>query len=112
MATNYPNQLDILINPTATDKLNSNTVPPHQQHANLNDAVEAVQTVLGLNPAGSHLTIKDRIIATETNISTQSVLNGLTDVTINSVTSGQVLRYNGSQWINYAESNLVDGGNF
>jgi hypothetical protein len=112
MATNYPNQLDILINPTATDKLNSNTVPHHQQHANLNDAVEAVQTVLGLNPAGSHLTIKDRIIATETNISTQSVLNGLTDVTINSVTSGQVLRYNGSHWINYAESNLVDGGNF
>jgi hypothetical protein len=112
MATNYPNQLDILINPTATDKLNSNTVPHHQQHANLNDAVEAVQTVLGLNPAGSHLTIKDRIIATEANISIQSVLNGLTDVTINSVTSGQVLRYNGSQWINYAESNLVDGGNF
>ena len=74
--------------------------------------VEAVQTVLGLNPAGSHLTIKDRIIATEANISIQSVLNGLTDVTINSVTSGQVLRYNGSQWINYAESNLVDGGNF
>jgi hypothetical protein len=112
MATNYPNQLDILINPTATDKLNSDTVPHHQQHANLNDAVEAVQTVLGINPAGSHLTIKDRIIATEANISIQSVLNGLTDVTINSVTSGQVLRYNGSQWINYAESNLVDGGNF
>ena len=112
MTTNYPNQLDILINPTATDKLNSNTVPHHQQHANLNDAVEAVQTVLGLNPAGSHLTIKDRIVAAEANISTQSVLNGLTDVTINSVTSGQVLRYNGSQWINYAESNLVDGGNF
>ena len=112
MATNYPNQLDVLINPTATDKLNSNTVPHHQQHANLNDAVEAVQTVLGLSPAGSHLTIKDRIVAAEANISTQSVLNGLTDVTINSVTSGQVLRYNGSQWINYAESNLVDGGNF
>jgi hypothetical protein len=112
MATNYPTQLDVLINPTATDKLNSDTVPHHQQHANLNDAVEAVQTVLGINPAGSHLTIKDRIIATEANISIQSVLNGLTDVTINSVTSGQVLRYNGSQWINYAESNLVDGGNF
>ena len=112
MTTNYPNQLDVLINPTATDKLNSTTVPHHQQHANLNDAVEAVQTVLGLNPAGSHLTVKDRIVAAEANISTQSVLNGLTDVTINSVTNGQVLRYNGSQWINYAESNLVDGGNF
>jgi hypothetical protein len=67
---------------------------------------------VGLNPAGSHLTVKDRIIAAETNISTQSVLNGLTDVTINTVASGQILRYNGSQWINYAESDLVDGGNF
>ena len=33
-------------------------------------------------------------------------------VTINSVSTGQVLRYNGSAWVNYAESNLVDGGNF
>lgn len=112
MATNYPNQLDILINPTSTDTLNSNTVPHHQQHANINDSVEAIQTVLGINPAGSHLTVKDRIIKTEQDILNQSVLNGLTDVTINSVSNGQVLRYNGSAWVNYAESNLVDGGNF
>ncbi len=112
MATNYPNQLDVLINPTANDKLNSNTVPHHTQHANLNDAVEAIQTTLGINPHGSHLTIKDRIIKAEEDISSQSVLNGLTDVTINSVSNGQVLRYNGYAWVNYAESNLVDGGNF
>lgn len=112
MATNYPNSLDVLINPTSSDTLNSTTVPHAQQHANLNDAMEAVQTVLGINPAGSHLTIKDRIIATESSISSQSVLNGLTDVTINEVTAGNVLRYNGSQWINYAEGNLTDGGNF
>lgn len=112
MATNYPTSLDILINPTSTDTLNSNTVPHHQQHANLNDAVEAIQTVLGLNPAGSELTVKDRIVTAETNISNQSVLNGLTDVTITTVSSGQILRYNGAQWVNYAESNLVDGGNF
>lgn len=112
MATNYPNSLDILINPTVNDALNSATVPHAKQHADVNDAVEAVQTVLGLNPAGSHLTIKDRIVQAELNISNQSVLNGLTDVTISSVTSGQVLRYSGSAWINYAEENLVDGGNF
>lgn len=112
MATNYPAQLDVLINPTADDKLDSNTVPHHTQHANLNDSVEAIQTTLGLNPHGSHLTLKDRVISSETRISEQSVLNGLTDVTINSVVNGQVLRYNGLQWINYAESNLVDGGNF
>lgn len=112
MAIQYPSALDNFINPTATDKLDSNTVPHHLQHSNLNDAVEAIQTVLGINPAGSHLTVKDRIIAAETNISNQSVLNGLTDVTINSVATGQVLRYNGTAWVNYNEENLVDGGNF
>ena len=112
MATNYPNSLDVLINPTVSDTLNSVTVPHHEQHANLNDAMESVQTVLGLSPAGSHLTIKDRIIATESAISTQSVLNGLTDVTISGVNDGNVLRYNGSQWVNYAEKDVTDGGNF
>lgn len=112
MATNYPNSLDVLINPTSSDRLNSATVPHAEQHANVNDAIEALQTVLGLNPAGSHLTVKDRIISTEAQISTQSVLNGLTDVTIGGVGSGDVLRYNGTQWVNYSEENLVDGGNF
>ncbi len=112
MATNYPNSLDVLQNPSATDALNSSLVPHHLQHANANDAIEALQTVLGINPAGSHLTVKDRIIASEETISNQSVLNGLTDVTISQASSGNILRYNGSQWVNYAEGNLTDGGNF
>ena len=105
MATNYPNSLDVLINPTVNDALNSVTVPHHLQHANVNDAIEAVQTVLGINPAGSHLTIKDRIAASE-------ALNGLTDVTITSVASGNILRYDGTKWINYAEKDVTVGGNF
>lgn len=112
MSTLYPAQLDNFVNPTATDKLNSNTVPHAKQHADLNDAVEAMQTVIGINPAGSHLTVKDRIIAAESAIVAQSNLNGLTDVTVSSVNSGDVLRYNGAQWVNYSEQNLVDGGNF
>lgn len=104
MASQYPNSLDVLINPTATDTLNSVTTPHHLQHANANDAIEAIQTVLGVNPAGSHLTIKDRIVSAETNIVNQSVLNGLTDVTISSASAGNVLRYNGSQWVNYFRS--------
>jgi hypothetical protein len=105
MATNYPNSLDVLQNPAATDTLNSGTVPHHLQHANVNDAIEAVQTVLGVLPAGSYLTVKDRIAASE-------ALSGLNDVTITSVATGNVLRYNGSKWANYAEANLTDGGNF
>lgn len=112
MATNYPASLDVLINPTATDTLDSVTVPHHIQHANANDAIEALQTILGVNPSGSHLTVKDRIISVEQSISNQSILNGLTDVTISQAAAGNILRYNGSQWVNYAESNLTDGGNF
>lgn len=112
MPSQYPAALDNLINPTANDTLNSTTVPHHLQHSNANDALEAIQTVLGINPAGSHLTVKDRIAAAENDILNQSVLNGLTDVTINSVANGQVLRYNGTAWVNYDEENLVDGGNF
>lgn len=112
MPTQYPGSLDNFVNPTATDTLNSATVPHAQQHANLNDAVEAMQTVIGLNPAGAHLTVKDRIISAETQISNQSILNGLTDVTISSVSNGDLLRYNGTQWVNYTENDLVDGGNF
>lgn len=112
MTIQYPAALDNFVNPSVNDRLDSVTVPHHQQHSDLNDAVEAIQTVIGLNPAGGHLTVKDRIASIESNVSNISVLNGLTDVTISSVTTGQVLRYNGSAWVNYAEENLVDGGNF
>jgi hypothetical protein len=112
MAIQYPTALDNFVNPNATDTLNSVTVPHHQQHTDLNDAVEAIQTVMGINPAASHLTVKDRMIAIESNVSIQSVLNGLTDVTINSVGTGDVLQFNGSVWVNATKQNLVDGGNF
>lgn len=45
MATNFPNSLDTLTNPNSTDSLSN---PSHsQQHTNLNDAVEAIQTKIG-----------------------------------------------------------------
>ena len=45
MATNFPTSLDSLTNPAAGDSLSS---PSHAaQHANINDAMEAVQTKLG-----------------------------------------------------------------
>lgn len=48
MATNFPASLDSLTNPTASDKLNSVTVPHATQHANINDAMEAVQAKVGI----------------------------------------------------------------
>jgi hypothetical protein len=105
MATSYPASLDNFINPTPQDTLSSGVVPHAEQHANLNDAMEAVQTILGINPTGSFLTIKDRMASSES-------LNGLSDVTISSVANGNVLRFNGSKWTNFSENNLTDGGNF
>lgn len=65
MATAYPAALDTLTNPTATDAMNSATVPHATQHANLNDAMEAVQATLGSNPQGGFASVKARIQAVE-----------------------------------------------
>lgn len=47
MATNFPTSLDSLTNPTSGDSLNS---PSHSgQHANANDAIEALQAKVGVN---------------------------------------------------------------
>ena len=46
MAINYPTSLDTFTNPTTTDLLTS---PSHaQQHSDINDAMEAVQTKLAI----------------------------------------------------------------
>jgi len=46
MATNYPGALDSLTNPTSSDNLSS---PTHSsQHANANDAIEAIQSKIGI----------------------------------------------------------------
>jgi hypothetical protein len=52
MATNFPTSLDTLTNPSATDTLDS---PPHdEQHADANDAIEAIETAL-LDGAPLHI---------------------------------------------------------
>lgn len=43
MASVFPAALDAFTNPTATDALNSETVPHADQHADANDAIEAMQ---------------------------------------------------------------------
>ena len=49
MAINFPTSLDSFSNPVATDPMNSATVPHATQHANLNDAVEALEAKVGIN---------------------------------------------------------------
>lgn len=59
MTTNYPGGYDSFDDPgTNLDN------PPHDQlHIDLNDAVEAVQAELGLNPRGSFSTVRARLEA-------------------------------------------------
>lgn len=61
MTTAYPGALDSFTNPTGTDALNSATVPHADQHANANDAVEAVQAELGVTPSGAYATVAARL---------------------------------------------------
>jgi hypothetical protein len=57
--SSYPGSLDSFTNPTSTDGMNS---PSHSdQHADANDAIEAIQAELGTNPSGSFTTVKDRL---------------------------------------------------
>ena len=52
MATDFPTAIDDFTNPTATDYLNS---PSHAgQHANANDAIEAIEAFIGVNGNGIH----------------------------------------------------------
>ena len=68
---------------------------------------QGVETDTGLtyNPSSGILTATSYAGsgANLTGISTTTTVTGLTDTTISSATSGQVLKYNGSAWVNNAE---------
>jgi hypothetical protein len=49
MATAYPTALDSFTNPTENDNLDTTGVEHHEQHANANDAIEALETKVGIN---------------------------------------------------------------
>lgn len=49
MATNFPTGLDSYVNPTGSDTLGEVSVLHSAQHSNINDAMEAVETKLGID---------------------------------------------------------------
>lgn len=66
MTTNYPSSLDALTNPTGSDTLAS---PSHAgQHANANDAIEAIEAELGTNPKGGSASVKARLDTADTTV--------------------------------------------
>lgn len=68
MASSFPGGLDNFTNPTASDTLDSATVPHATQHANVNDAVEAIESTLGVNPQGASATVVARLNAIDSTV--------------------------------------------
>lgn len=63
MPTNFPSSLDALSNPLATDKLNN---PSHAtQHANVNDAIEAIEAKVGVNSSAVTTSLDYKIAQAE-----------------------------------------------
>lgn len=49
MSSNFPIGLDSYVNPTSTDHLGDAPVLHSNQHANINDAIENIETKIGIN---------------------------------------------------------------
>lgn len=74
MATNFPTSLDSLTNPSGTDSMSS---PSHSgQHADANDAIEALQAKVGADSSAVTTSHDYKISALETDVSTNT-----TDIT-------------------------------
>lgn len=86
MATNYPSSLDTITNPSGTDSLSS---PSHsQQHANANDAIEALQAKVGVNNSNVSTSLDYRIAQLESGggqIGVELGLAGNNDTTISGI---------------------------
>lgn len=76
MATNFPTNLDALTNPSPTDTM---VVISHSsQHTNANDAIEAIQTKIGINNSDVTGTLDYRVnqLEGETGNGTFKTFNG------------------------------------
>lgn len=67
MTTSYPSGLDSFTNPSGTDETDDEigTRTHSEFHADTNDAIEAIEGELGVNPSGTAATVKARIEAVE-----------------------------------------------
>jgi hypothetical protein len=101
MATSFPNSIDTLVNPSSTDSLSN---PSHsQQHTNLNDAVESIQTKIGANGSQDPNSIQYKISEIEATLgdienstSVAEVLLGLegnNDLTVEGIENKTTLDY-------------------
>lgn len=83
MATNFPESLDNFSNPESTDSLAGHA----QQHTNLNDAVEALQTKIGIDGSANTDSLDYRIAQLESGgqVGTELGLAGNNDLVITGI---------------------------
>ena len=83
MSTNFPETLDNLTNPAGTDSLAGHA----QQHANTNDAIEALQTKVGIDGSQDPDSLEYRLSVVEGGgqLATELGLTGNNDLTINGI---------------------------
>jgi hypothetical protein len=81
MATNFPTSLDALTNPSGTDSMSS---PSHAgQHADANDAIEALQAKVGVNSSAVATSHDYKIGVLETDVTTlENRLDNPTELTL------------------------------
>jgi hypothetical protein len=86
LATNFPDSLDVLSNPNGTSSLSN---PSHaQQHSNANDAIEALQTKVGIDGSLDPNSIDYRVSALEDGggqLGVELGLAGNNDLTISGI---------------------------
>lgn len=98
MATNFPTSLDSLTNPTASDPLNN---PSHSdQHANVNDAVEALEAKVGVDGSAVTTSLDYKVaqtapkdaqyvtLATDSTLTNERVLTAGTGITVTDAGAG------------------------
>jgi len=83
VTTSFPSSLDNLVNPESTDSLTGHA----QQHSNLNDAVEALQTKVGANNSLVTTSLDYRLSQLESGgqVGTELGLAGNNDLTISGI---------------------------
>ena len=82
MATAFPGALDTFTNPSSTDLMNSGTVPHATQHADLNDAVEALEAKVGANSSGVATSFDYRIGVLEANELPDTIIDAKGDLIV------------------------------
>jgi hypothetical protein len=93
MATNFPTSLDALTNPQGTDSVAA--VSHAAQHANANDAIEALEAKVGANNSAVTTSIDYRIRALEgASVDTESIQDIVGEMVTGNTETNIVVEYN------------------